>query len=111
MADLLVGDTYIDVKTVTTVRSGLREPRPGPVEVEVVGDDGRMAAPSLTAIVARLAALEARLADIEGPYAEAQYRTRRDVTGMRITLNRMAAQAGVSTATEEEIDAALDDEA
>jgi hypothetical protein len=70
-----------------------------------------MAAPSMNSILARLAALEARLTDIEGPYAEAQYRTRRDVTGIRITVNRMAAQAGVQIATDEEIDDVLDDEA
>lgn len=63
-----------------------------------------MAAPSMNTIVERLAVFEC-------PYAEAQYRTRRDVTGIRITVERMAERAGVPVATDADIDAALDEEA
>jgi hypothetical protein len=67
--------------------------------------------PSLDTIVRRLALVEARLADLEGPYAETMYRLHRKVTGLDITIGRMANAAGVAVATNADIDAALDKEA
>jgi hypothetical protein len=64
--------------------------------------------PSPRALAARLTALEARVADLEGPVLESQYKMRRELIGVRITLNRIAEQAGVAVATDAEIDAALD---
>lgn len=66
--------------------------------------------PSVRALAARVAALEARLTDLEGPHSETMYRMRREVTSVRITLGRMAAHAGVPAATDEDIDIALDEE-
>jgi hypothetical protein len=65
--------------------------------------------PSLRALAARVAALEARMSDIEGPYADTMYRTHRKIMGVQITLRRLAEQAGVPVATDEEIDAVLDE--
>lgn len=67
--------------------------------------------PSVRALAARVAALEARLTDLEGPYSETMYRMGREITGVRITLGRIAAHAGVPAATDEDIDIALDEEA
>lgn len=65
--------------------------------------------PSNTALARRLDAVEARLADLEGPVLDGTYRIRREVVGLRITLGRLAEQAGVPVATDDEIDAALDE--
>lgn len=65
---------------------------------------------TMATVLRRLSALEARVSDLEGPYAETAYQTRREVIGLRITLGRLAEQAGVQVATDEEIDAALEDE-
>lgn len=53
--------------------------------------------PSLRTLETRIRALEARLADFEGPYVEEQYRTRREITGVRVTLNRMATSPASSS--------------
>lgn len=45
--------------------------------------------------------------DHEGPVLEPPYKMRRELIGVRITLSRMAEQAGVTVATDAEIDAAL----
>jgi hypothetical protein len=66
--------------------------------------------PNTATLMRRLAALEARVADLEGPYAETAYRTRRDVVGLRITLTRVADALSVPAATDQEIDAALEAE-
>jgi len=50
------------------------------------------------------------MSDMEGPYAETMYRMHRKITGVEITLRRLAEQAGVQVATDEEINAALDEE-
>ncbi|MGH3852249.1 MAG: hypothetical protein ACRDR6_01870 [Pseudonocardiaceae bacterium] len=65
---------------------------------------------SLRSLEQRIRALEARLADVEGGYGDTLYRLQREAIGTRITLSRMAAQAGLRVASEEEIDAALDEE-
>jgi hypothetical protein len=53
---------------------------------------------------------KSRLADIEGSFAETLYRQHRKITGIEITLGRMATAAGIPVATPTEVDAALDDE-
>jgi hypothetical protein len=66
--------------------------------------------PTLDTLARRVALLERRLADVEGPYAETLYQLRRESVATRITLGRMAQAAGVPVATAAEIDAALDEE-
>jgi hypothetical protein len=62
---------------------------------------------SLATLEQRIRALEARLAEVEGGYDNTLYRLRRDSVGTRIELGRLLDQAGVSRATDEEIDAIL----
>jgi len=66
--------------------------------------------PSLHAMEARIAALEARIADIEGGYGQTLYRNRRDLVGLRIEVGSLLDQAGLSRATDARIDAVLDQE-
>jgi hypothetical protein len=66
--------------------------------------------PSNRAIIARLAALEARMADLEGPISESQYRMRREVIANRIETGRIIDHLGLAGATEQEIDDYLDRE-
>jgi hypothetical protein len=66
--------------------------------------------PSNTALARRLDAVEARLAELEGPYAEHNYRTRRELAGVRIEMGRLLDQAGLPRATAAEIDDYLDQE-
>lgn len=63
---------------------------------------------SVEALAARMRAVELRLSEIESSYAETQYGIQRRVTGIGITLERMAAQMNVPVATDADIDEALD---
>jgi hypothetical protein len=58
---------------------------------------------SLTTLERRIAALEARLADIEGGYGDTLYKLHRHAIGTNLTLGRIANQLGVAPATDEEI--------
>lgn len=65
-------------------------------------------ASSLHTIEQRVRALESRVADVEGGYGQTLYDLQRRTTGLEITLGRMAAAMGVAAASQDEIDAALD---
>jgi len=65
---------------------------------------------SLTTLERRIAALEARLADVEGGYGDTLYKLHRHAVGTDLTIGRIAQQLGVSPATDDEIDAALEEE-
>lgn len=65
---------------------------------------------TLTTLERRIAALEARLADIEGGYGETLYRLHRHAVGTNLTLGKVAHELGVTPATDDEIDAALEQE-
>jgi hypothetical protein len=67
-----------------------------------------MTAPSLTTLAARLAATEARLADIEGGYGRTIYRLERSAVRLELNLGTVMEQLGVTAATEDEVDAVLD---
>lgn len=70
-----------------------------------------MAAPSLRTMEARLRAVEARLADLEGPYAESIYQLRRSSVRQDLRMVRVLEHLGVEDVTDEEVDAVLDEEA
>lgn len=58
---------------------------------------------SLNTLERRIAALEARLADIEGGYGDTLYMLHRHAVGTNLTLGRIAQQLGVTPATDDEI--------
>jgi hypothetical protein len=70
-----------------------------------------MAAPSLRSLAARLAAVEARLSDIEGPYADSLYQLRRASIRNDLRMGRLLDRLGVEDVPDDEVDAVLDDEA
>lgn len=61
---------------------------------------------SLQTLERRIAALEARLADVEGGYGETIYRMHRAVVGVQIGQSRLLAHLGLHGVTSEEIDQA-----
>jgi len=63
---------------------------------------------SLQTLERRILALEARLAEIEGGYGETLYQLHRHAVGTNLTLGRVAEHLSVTPATDEEIDAALE---
>lgn len=65
---------------------------------------------SLQTLERRIAALEARLADIEGGYGDTLYTLHRHAVGTDLILGRIAQHLGVTPATDDEIDAALEAE-
>lgn len=69
-----------------------------------------MAAPSPQTLLARIVALEARLADVEGPYADSLYRLRRATIKADLRMERVLAHLGVEDVADEEVDAVLDEE-
>ena len=69
-----------------------------------------MAAPSLRTLEARLRAVEARIAEIEGGYGETLYQLNRRATRTDLRLARMLDHLGVVDVTDDEVDAALDEQ-
>lgn len=65
---------------------------------------------SIQTLERRLAALEARLADIEGGYGESLYTLRREAIRSRIETGSILSHLGLARATDDQIDAAMDDE-
>jgi hypothetical protein len=65
---------------------------------------------SIQTLERRIAALEARLADIEGGYGDTLYKLHRHAIGTDLTLGRIAQHLGVTPATDDEIDTALEAE-
>lgn len=65
---------------------------------------------SLTTLTARITALEARLADIEGGYGQSIYRLRRDVTGLRLDMATLLGSQGLPAASDEQIDSLMDED-
>lgn len=54
-------------------------------------------------------ALQSRLDDLEGAPEQTLYRVERRLTRTELTINRIAVQMSVTPATEDEVDAALDE--
>lgn len=54
-------------------------------------------------------ALQSRLDDLEGAHEQTLYRLERRLTRTEITINRMAVQMSIPPATDEDVDAALDE--
>ena len=69
-----------------------------------------MAAPSLRTMEARLRAVEARLAEIEGGYGESLYQLHRRAVRTDLRLARVLDHLGVGDVTDDEVDAALDEQ-
>lgn len=65
---------------------------------------------SIHTLERRTAALEARLADVEGGYGDTLYKLHRHAVGTDLTLGRIAQHLGVTPADDDEIDAALEQE-
>jgi hypothetical protein len=63
--------------------------------------------PSPQSLLARIVALEARLQDIETPYATTMYQLRRESVRSRIERGRILDHLGIEHVTDDEIDAAL----
>lgn len=57
-----------------------------------------------------MAALEARLADVEGGYGETLYTLRREAVRNRIEMGSVLNHLGIDRVSEDDIDAALDSE-
>ena len=65
---------------------------------------------SLATLTARIAALEARLNDVEGGYGQSIYRLRRDVTGLRLDMATLLTSQSLPAANDEQIDALMDED-
>lgn len=65
---------------------------------------------SLNTLERRIGALEARLADIEGGHGDTLYKLHRHAVGTDLTVGRIAQHLGVTPATGDEIDTALEQE-
>lgn len=65
---------------------------------------------SLQTLERRILALEARLAEVEGGYGDTLYKLHRDSVGNRLGMHRILDHLQLARVTEEEIDAALDQE-
>jgi uncharacterized coiled-coil protein SlyX len=71
-------------------------------------EDDAMA--SLQTLERRIAALEARLADVEGGYGDTLYKLDRSAVQTRLDLRKILAQMNIEPTSDEEISAALDEE-
>jgi hypothetical protein len=58
----------------------------------------------------RILALEARLADLEGGYGETLYKLHRASVKSDLRMGRVLAHLNIADVSDEEIDAALDEE-
>ncbi|MGH3813854.1 MAG: hypothetical protein ACRDUV_15615 [Pseudonocardiaceae bacterium] len=65
---------------------------------------------SLHTLERRIAALEARLADVEGGYGETLYSLRRSAVRNELRMGRVLKQMGIDDVSDEDIDHILDDE-
>lgn len=65
---------------------------------------------SIQTLERRIAALEARLADVEGGYGESIYKIHRRTIGTDINVSKIMNHLGIPPATDEEIDDALENE-
>lgn len=68
------------------------------------------AEPSVRALAARLTAIEARLADLEGPVLAGQYRMARRLVRVELGLEHLLQNAGLPLPSEENVDSRLDEE-
>jgi uncharacterized coiled-coil protein SlyX len=64
---------------------------------------------SIQTLEQRVRALEARLAEVEGGYANTLYRLQRDVVGTRLDIRKVLTHLSIPATTEDEIDAVLDE--
>lgn len=67
-----------------------------------------MTAPSMTTLLRRIEALEARLGDVEGGYGETLYRLQRATVRTDLRMARVLDHLGVVDVTEGDVDQALD---
>lgn len=65
---------------------------------------------SLHTLERRIAALEARLAAVEGGYGETLYSLRRSAVRNDLRMGRVLGQLRIEDVTDDEIDQAIDDE-
>lgn len=65
---------------------------------------------SMSTLEARIVALEARLADVEGGYGQTLYRLHRRQVRTDINIRTILTHLQLPEATEEEVDAELDQE-
>ncbi|MGQ0576375.1 MAG: hypothetical protein ACT4RN_19530 [Pseudonocardia sp.] len=64
---------------------------------------------SMSTLERMVRALQGRLDDLEGAHEQTLYRMERRLTRTELTLNKMATQMGVVPATDDEVDAAMDE--
>lgn len=69
-----------------------------------------MTAPSIAVLAKRLAAVEARLSEIETGYNDSLYKRHQKATYSNLAINKILNHLSLSQPTEEEIDIALDEE-
>lgn len=65
---------------------------------------------SIQTLERRIAALEARLADVEGGHSETVYRMQREVIRTRLDIGKLLTQSGLTPSTDDEVDAVLDEQ-
>ena len=65
---------------------------------------------SLQTLERRIIALEARLAEVEGGYGETMYKLHRHAIRTDLNVGKILEHLGVASATDDEIDAAMDAE-
>lgn len=65
---------------------------------------------SLQTLERRIAALEARLADVEGGYGDTLYKLHPSAVQTRLDLRKVLAQMNIEPTSDEEISVALDEE-
>ncbi|MGH3678991.1 MAG: hypothetical protein ACRDT2_01500 [Natronosporangium sp.] len=65
---------------------------------------------SLQTLERRIAALEARLAEVEGGYGESIFRLHRNSVELKLNVSRIMGHLGVAAANADEVEAAMDDD-
>jgi hypothetical protein len=68
-----------------------------------------MTTPSLAVLTQRLAAVEARLAEIENGYGQVIYTMRRDLVRVSLGMSRILQHLNLDAVTDAEVDAILDE--
>lgn len=68
-----------------------------------------MTSPSISTLVRRIEALEARLADVEGGYGQTLYRLHRHAVRTDMAVGRVLEHLGIAMPTDDEVDAAIDE--
>ncbi|HEY1968921.1 MAG TPA: hypothetical protein VGH89_13305 [Pseudonocardia sp.] len=66
--------------------------------------------PSNAALARRLDAVEARLRDLEDPYAETMYQLRRGMVRNEMRMTRVLEHLGIADVSDDQVDQALDEQ-